>query len=166
MSEQTIREVGMTHFGPWHVEDFELLNWHDVHVHGFRLDAFLADEGASDLVLDLDYILKWHNTDKGFEFTVCQAELRFHRVFGLKFALDYSTPTAGMCPFSIDGIYREVREHSTGFKSFLWRIPINWPQGSIEFEAPSFTQRLIGEPIVQPAQSLSPEQRRAGMAIK
>ena len=156
----------MTGLGPWHTEDFESLSWHDVHVHGFRLDTFVAEEGASDLVLDIDYILKWHNSDSGFEFTVCQAELRFYRVFGLKFALDYSTPTAGMCPFSIDGIYREIRERPAGAKSFLWRIPINWPQGSMEFEAPSFTQRLIGGPVVQSMQSLLPEQRSGGAVVK
>lgn len=149
----------MTNLGPWHTEDFESLSWHDVHIHGFRLEAFDPNEGTADLVLDIDYILKWQKAGNEFLFTVCRAELRFHKVFGLKLDLDYATPTAGMCPCSIDGIYREPLEFLTGFRSFRWRIPINWPHGSLEFEAPGFTQTLVGKPVIQSAQSLSCEQR-------
>jgi len=154
----------MTNLGPWNTEDFESLSWHDVHVHGFRLDGFKPDEGTANLVLDIDYILKWQETANEFLFTVCRAELKFHKTFGLKFMLDYATPTAGMYPFSIEGIHREPLEYPTGFRSFRWSIPINWPRGSIEFEAPGFTQTLVGEPIIQSGQSLSPEQRGSGYA--
>lgn len=149
----------MINLGPWHTEDFESLSWHDVHVHGLRLDTISRDEGTADLILDIDYILKWEKAANGFVFTVSRAELVFHCVFRLKFALDYATPTAGTSPFSIDGIKREPLNYSTGFTSFRWHIPINWPQGSIEFEAPSFTQTLLGKPVVQSGQSLSSEHR-------
>lgn len=154
----------MTTLGPWSTDDFESLSWHDVHVHGFRLEEFNPDEGAADLVLDIDYILKWENIGNDFRFTVCRAELRFLAVFGLKFMLDYATPTAGMCPFSIADIDREPITFQTGAKSFRWRISINWPHGSLEFEAPGFRQTLLGKPIVQPCQSLSQEQRSGGNA--
>jgi hypothetical protein len=45
--------------GPWHIEDFESLSWHDVCVYGFHFDTLNPDEGTADLVLDIDYILKW-----------------------------------------------------------------------------------------------------------
>jgi hypothetical protein len=144
----------MTNLGPWRTADFESLSWHDVHVYGFHLESFNSEEGAADLKLDIDFILKWEQTEDGFLFTVCQAELIFHGVFGLKFMLDFSTPTAGMCPFTIDGIERVPLEFPRGYKSFHWRIPINWPSGIIEFDAPAFSQRLIGEPVVQPMQAL------------
>jgi|SRR5215469_446823 len=151
-----------THLGPWSTDDFESLSWHDVHVHGIRLGVANPDEGAADLILDIDYILKWDKADNGFLFTVCMAELVFHEAFSLKLNLDYATPSAGMSPFSIDGIKREPLKYSSGFSSFRWRIPINWPQGSIEFEAPRFTQTLVGKPVVQPEQFLLSEQRVRG----
>lgn len=36
------------------------MSWHDVHVHGFRLDEFDENNRSADLVLDIDYILQWH----------------------------------------------------------------------------------------------------------
>ncbi len=150
--------------GPWTVEDFEVMSWHDVHVHGFRLDEFDENNGSADLVLDIDYILQWNKSEGTFEFTVCPASLRFHEVFGLKVALDYAQPTAGMCPFSIQGIEREPLEFATGHRSYRWRIPINWPSGEIQFQAPKFTQVLTGTPRVQAQQWLDPEKRRGGVA--
>ncbi len=72
----------------WHTADFETLQWHDVHVHGFRI---LADErGTAELVLDIDFILEWiRGDDDRFRFRIAQAMLQFHEVFGLRFALDY-----------------------------------------------------------------------------
>lgn len=131
-----------------------------MHVHGLRFASFDEDEGTTDLVLDIDYILKWEKSADQFLFTICRAELVFHSAFRLKMELDYLTPTAGMCPFAIDGIHREPLEASTGFKSFRWHIAINWPRGSLEFEAPAFTQTLLGKPVVKAgAQSLSSGER-------
>lgn len=110
----------------------------------------------------IDYILRWEKSDGAFLFTVCQAVLRFHKVFNFKMSLDYASPTAGMCPFSIDGIEREPLQCQTGFKSYRWRIAINWPQGKLEFEAPDFTQTLIGSPSVQHSQSLPADERIIG----
>jgi hypothetical protein len=150
----------VTSLGPWHTEDFAALSWHDVHVHGIRFASFNEAEGAAEFVLDIDYILKWEKSADQLLFTICRAELTFHDVFRLKLELDYATPTAGMCPFAIDGIDREPLELPTGSKSFRWRIAINWPRGSLEFEAPAFTQTLMGKPVVKAgAQSLSSEER-------
>lgn len=149
----------MTHSGPWHTEDFESLSWHDVHVHGMRFASFNEDEGAADLVLDIDYILKWEQRGNAFVFTVCPAELTFHDVFRLKLELDYLTPTVGMSPFSIHGIDREPLSFPAGSKSFRWHISINCPRGSLDFEAPAFTLELVGKPVAESGQWLSPEQR-------
>ncbi len=149
----------MNSLGPWNIDDFDSMSWHDVHVHGFRFESIAPDEGTADLVLDIDYILKWDQIKNEFFFTVCRAELVFHKVFGFKFSLDYATPTAGMCAFSMNGIEREPLIYPTGLKSFSWLIPINWPHGSMEFESPSFSQRLTGDPIVQQDQGLSSVQR-------
>ena len=143
--------------GPWTTDYFDAMSWHDVHVHGLRMDAFNDQNGSADLVLDIDYILKWEKAEDTIRFTVCRADLRFHDVFALKLTLDYAAPTAGMCPFSISGIEREVL---TGRKSYAWRLPVNWPTGSLEFQAPGFTQVLTGKPRVQLGQqALAPEHR-------
>lgn len=115
--------------------------------------------GAADLVLDIDYIIKWEPLGSGFQFTLCPAELVFHGVFGLKLNLDYATPTAGMCPISIHGIERTPLQFPTGSKSYRWYIPVNWPRGSLAFEAPAFTLTMMGAPIVHSRAFLSPEQR-------
>jgi hypothetical protein len=64
-----------------------------------------------------------------------------------------------MCPFSISGIEREPIEFANGYRTFRWRLPISWPVGILEFQAPSFTQTLIGSPHVQSEQSISPSKR-------
>ena len=141
------------------------MSWHDVHVHGFRFGSFKEENGAADLILDIDYILKWEKRSDAFLFTLCRADLRFHDVFGLKFSLDYAAVTAGMCAFSLGGIEREVLTAPNGYESYRWRLPINWPKGALEFEAPGFTQVLTGAPHVQTGrQSLTPQERGGGIA--
>ncbi len=150
----------MIHLGPWNTDDFDSLSWHDVHVHGLRLMSFEEGIGTADLALDIDYILKWDDSGEQLLFTICRAELIFHKVFGLKLELDYATPTAGMCPFSIDSINREPVEVDSGSSSFRWHILVNWPQGKLDLEATAFTQTLVGTPVVKArVQSLSPEER-------
>jgi hypothetical protein len=143
----------MSDMGPWTNEDFESLSWHDVHVHGFRFEAFDENEGCADLVLDIDYILKWDKSGDAFSFLISQANLRFHKVFGFKFELDYASPTAGMSPFSLDRIERKLFEAPNGYKSYRWHLRINWPNGNMEFDA-----------HVQPGQWLGPEKRDSGPA--
>jgi hypothetical protein len=145
--------------GPWATEHFDQLSWHDVHVHGFAMAAFNAQNGTCDLLLDIDYILRWDKKDNGYSFRVCRAELRFESVFGLKLELDYSSASAGMCPFSLSGIERELVSYPTGHSSYKWRLPVNWPPGLISFESPGFKQRLVGQPQEQSNQWLGPESR-------
>lgn len=154
----------MSKCGPWTIDDFEAMSWHDVHVHGFRLDSLDSDLGVADLVLDIDFILEWKELDGKFEFEIAQADLRFHKVFNLKLTLDYLTPTAGMCPFSIAHIERETIKYPDGTGCFRWHIPINWPNGALEFEALGFTQTLTGEIYVQSGQWLEAGQRNSANA--
>ena len=150
----------MNKLGPWTTDDFDGLSWHDVHVYGFQLDTFKPDDGVADLILDIDYILEWKNTEEGFMFTVCQAVLRFHEVFMLNMKLDYATSTAGMCPIRIDKIERLLLEYPGGSTSYHWKIEVNWPPGIIEFDALGFTQTLIGQPVVSDDQALPQETRQ------
>jgi hypothetical protein len=152
-------KANMDSLGPWDTNDFESLGWHDVHVYGFKLIAFSEIDGSTDLVLDIDYILKWDCSSDVCRFTLCPADLTFHRVLGLKMELDYATPGAGMCPFSISDIEREEGDCGAGAKFFRWHIPINWPAGSLRFDSPGFTLALAGQPVVHSQQSIPPELR-------
>ncbi len=154
----------MNSTGPWTTDDFDAMSWHDVHVHGFRLDGFDEEGGSADLILDIDYILKWEKSGSDFLFSVCRADLRFHDVFGLAFSLDYGTATAGMCPFSLNGIEREPLKPPTAPATYRWRLPINWPKGALEFRGPGFTQVLTGAPrVLTGRQSLTPREREDGI---
>ncbi|MGH8351022.1 MAG: hypothetical protein ACRES5_31315, partial [Pseudomonas sp.] len=88
------------------------------------------------------------------------ATLQFHEVFGLRIALDWATPTAAIGPYSLSGIERttEVRERYT---ATLWRVPVNWPSGAIEFEAKGFTQIAWGREVASSNQVLSQSERVA-----
>jgi hypothetical protein len=145
--------------GTWTTEDYDDISWHDCHVYGFHLENFVPDEGSADLVLDIDYIMKWGEEKDDFVFTVCQATLRFHDVFMLKMSLDYVTPTAGVCPFSMADIEREELIFPNGYKSFRWNIPLNWPRGEISFQSPGFTQKMVGSPHIQDDQIIAEELR-------
>ena len=146
----------MSGAGPWTTDDFATLSWHDVHVHGFWLDAFDSERGVGNLNLDIDYILKWEQWRTRFRFTICQAHLRFHEVSGLKLLLDYPAGSVGMCPFSITGI---ERQRLAGSSSYHWRLPFNWPLGEMVFDAAGFTQTLTGTPQVQASQWLEAGKR-------
>jgi hypothetical protein len=118
------------------------------------------EHGTAELAFDLDFIIEWLRREDGsFEFRVAPATLTFHRVFGLRFELDYLRVSAGMTPFRVDGIEREPISYPTGFSSANWRLPINWPTGLITFESPGFTQVLRRPSIIVARQSLLPEER-------
>ena len=133
----------MTITGPWSTADFDSLSWHDVHVHGFTLGAYSATRGTADLSFHIDFILEWSKDDSGFSFLVAPAELVFHDVFGLQMALDYRSASAGMVPFSLDRIERSALPHG----GCAWQLVLNWPHGTVSFEASGFTQRLTGTPV-------------------
>ena len=142
----------------WNTADFDALSWHDVRVHGFRIVE--NGQGTAELVLDIDFILEWLPSASGrYRFRVAQAILQFHDVFGLRFMLDYVACSAGMTAFSIDNIQREAIGDDVHQQASRWRIAVNWPEGFLEFEAPGFSQWLVGETVEQDTQALDPSQR-------
>ena len=132
----------------WTEADFDSLSWHDCAVYGFKLENFIEEEGSSNLILDLDFIVDCEETETGLIFIAQKAEICFHKVFGLIMNLNYDSPSAGMCPFSINEIKREKKIFPSGYSSYQWQIDINWPQGSIEFQAPHFTQIVTGDSYI------------------
>lgn len=142
----------------WTTSDFDAMNWHDVHVHAFRIVE--GAHGSGELILDIDYILEWHAGATLHSFVVAQATLQFHDVHDLVMNLDYAAPQAGFGAFSIDGVAREPFTDARGFNAVRWRLEVNWPDGSIEFIATGFTQTRVGEPVMQMRQSFSAASRQ------
>lgn len=142
----------------WSEEDFNTMSWHDCHVHALRIKE--GEHGTGELELDLDYILEWQPNKEKFSFLVVPATLRFHEVFGLRITLDWATPTAGFGPFSLSGIERGTEDRER-YKATLWRLPVNWPAGAIEFEAAGFTQEAWGREVASSNQVLCKGERVA-----
>ena len=76
--------------------------------------------------------------------------------------LDYATPAAGLTPFSLDRIECR-REQRNRYEAVLWKLVVNWPIGSITFEAPGFRQFLRGAAVVSSQQHLGAEVRGSGI---
>jgi hypothetical protein len=153
--------IGETVSQKWTTADFDDLSWHDCHIHGFRFGEINDERGTAELEFDIDFILEWLTQgDSTFCFRIAPATLTFHDVFGLRVEVDYATPiTAGMTPFTIDGINREPLSYPTGYTTFRWRLPVSWPAGAITFDSPGFTQVLRREPVIHQGQCLTASER-------
>jgi hypothetical protein len=134
------------------------MSWHDCSFYGFKLEE--REHGTGELELDIDFIVEWLcDKDRQWEFRVAPATLTFHNIFGFRFELDYAAGSAGMAPFTIASIEREVLHYKNGHSSFRWCLPINSPNGLITFESPGFQQVLRRAPTLVTRQALLPEER-------
>lgn len=111
------------------------------------------------MVLDIDYILEWQKAEgTEFLFRIQPAILVFHGVMFPRIAIDYAAATAAFGPFMIERIERRVEKRER-YETRVWRLPVSWPGGQIEFEARGFTQRAEGQPLVGSSQFLAPARR-------
>jgi hypothetical protein len=137
--------------------DFDSTSWHDNHIHAFRFVE--GKDGTGDLILDLDHIVEWlKGEDSGFRFKVVPATLTFHEVMFPRIGIDFGAASAAFGPIMIDGIERRA-EQKAHYLATIWKIPMSFPPGEMEFEARGFTQRARGEPILTESQSLNPDER-------
>jgi hypothetical protein len=146
------------HVRQWSAADFDAMSWHDCHVHGLRISE--GEHGTGELELDIDYIAEWRRDKERLSFVLVPSMLRFHGVCGLRVALDWLGPCAALGPFSLDRIERTV-EQRANYTATLWRLGVNWPAGSLEFEATGFTQEAWGNAVVSGNQVLTRSERVA-----
>jgi hypothetical protein len=142
--------------GPWTEAQLADMSWHDNHVHALRIVE--GEHGCGELVLDLDYILEWMKEPAGFRFKIVPAHLRFRGVSDLRIDLNYAAASAAMGPFAIHRIERREEVHER-YTAQCWSIEVNWPGGSISFEADGFTQEAWGQVVVSELQRLMPGER-------
>src|SRR6266849_3886849 len=86
----------------WTDADFSNLSWHDNSVHAFRVIE--GKDGTGEVILDIDHIVEWIESDKRYNFRVAPAELRFRGVSDLRMTLDYQSISAGLTPFTLERI--------------------------------------------------------------
>jgi len=133
----------------WTDADLPSLSWHDNSVHALRVVE--GEDGAGEIILDIDYIVEWIESEKRYEFLVAPAELCFHDVSDLRMNLDYPRTSAALAPFTLDRIEVDQSKH--------WTLKVSWPVGEISFSSAGFAQRLTGEPTLSSSQALDPARR-------
>jgi hypothetical protein len=142
--------------------DFEHLSWCDCHVWGVGFHAGDAHDLASDLVLDIDFILDRVAGAEGkpTQFRVAPASLVFAEVTDLRISLDWGNSgfPLSINPPSIDAIERECvpdRMVYPARRYYRWQIRFGWPPGAeIVFKSVGFTQTLRADPVLSDSHSL------------
>ena len=146
------------------MNDYEKMNWHDNHIHSFKIRES-DDDWSGVLEFDIDYILEWHNAENnGFNFLLAPATLSFYGVADLVITIDYSKAPARVGPMMIHEIQRELESFPNGHSNFKWNIEMGWPTESfISFSASTFTQVLCGKPLMSASQYLLYSERQASL---
>ncbi len=142
--------------------DFEHLSWHDCHLWGLAFRTAHANTPASELVLDLDFILDWicGVDGKASRFRVAPADLVFQEVTDLRVGLDWGTSgfPVSTNPPTIEAISRECVPDRIVYPArryYRWQIRFTWPPGAeIVFKSVGFLQTLRAEPVVSDTQYL------------
>lgn len=148
--------------------DFEQLSWHDCHVWGLAFHAGGTDDLASELVLDIDFIVERIDDGAGraARVRVAPATLVFQEVTDLRIGLDWGTSgfPLSINPPSIDSIERECVPDRMVYPArpyYRWQIRFSWPAGAeMVFKSVGFTQTLRGEPVVADARHPGFRRRR------
>ena len=151
----SVSEIYKPEKSVWTDADFETMGWHDATVHAMALptDAF-------ELVLDIDYILKWVGPVEGqthFRFWVSPATLVFWNLH--TFSVDLESEHE----LTIQGIERSDpvkprnAAHISRDTEWLWTIECH--QGEIKFRSCGFYQYLRAAPTCGKSQARSVKER-------
>ena len=141
----------------WTESDFEIMGWHDCHIHAIAFDE-LSEK--FELVLDLDYIFKWIDPiapQKNYSFWIAPCTLIFENVHSLSLDLQ-----------SVDGLeidnvsranVRVPRNSEFIHRDKEWDWTIECQEGTITFCSVGFKQFVRSPPVRNDAQSLSLAER-------
>jgi hypothetical protein len=158
MTDDTLEKAVWTH------GDFDMMGWHDSTVHAI---AFHEDDEDAELLLDIDYIVRWIDPQppsEYFTFLVAPATLVFENVWSLEGDLGAQRTlleinnilrrepenerhrNAGVQPWTIEGIYfEELGFLASGFRQHFRARPIETAsqrlglgeRGGISFDQPA-----------------------------
>jgi hypothetical protein len=144
----------------WSDADFEKMGWHDCQVHGIaRYEKVDRDEekgseghfSGVELLLDIDYILKWDSSDpKAWTFWVAPSTLVFENV------TDFQMKWTGVeLHWEMDYIVRKKAQYPSGRDCWKWEIYTT----GMEFLASGYKQYIRRNPVLTPFQYLTWEER-------
>jgi len=140
----------------WTDADFEQMGWHDATVHAI---AFRESDDVGELLLDLDYIVRWIDPQppsEYFRFLVAPATLVFENVWSLEGDLAlYAKRTI----LEVDGIERHEPEDERQRAAHMTLWVIDGHEFGLRFLATGFRQHFRARPIEVESQRLSAEQR-------
>lgn len=133
----------------WTQDDFEVMGWHDCPIYAIQL--------ADDILLDIDYILKWVLDDQGksYQFWVAPATLQFISPYDLEIAvkLDF-----------VNGL--EIADiHQTALSDGLCEYHIETQEGDIRFKSKGYKQLIRRDPALQSSQCMT-ESDRGGYLLR
>ena len=137
----------------WSQDDFDLMGWHDATVHAF---ALIPEQ--FELVLDIDYILKWEDPqlpDQHYTFWVSPATLVFEGVQNITIDLDIPY----IQDIDLQGIQKEGPVPAPNGELIDWDWLIEANQGNIRFRAIGYKQYFRRAPIRIKEQGLEVSQR-------
>ncbi len=133
--------------------DFEDMEWHDVQIHAIALANEFPQR--TELLIDLDYILKWVDpihANEYFRFWIAPATLVFEHVFDL--SLHVQTEQLDC---QIDQITREAKITPRGAHTWLWTLKLH--HGEITFWSTGYKQHFRRQPILHNRQHFKREER-------
>src|SRR6266566_3790036 len=142
----------------WTDADFEKMGWHDAQLHGIaRYEKVERDEeegseghySGVELLLDIDYILKWVTSDPKWKWWVAPSTLVFENAY------DFQMRNGSSLQWEISEIVREPAKYPYGVDCWKWEI---YGTGMV-FLAKGYKQYIRQKPILKNFQSFTFEER-------
>jgi len=134
-------------------KDFETMEWHDVQVHAIAMASEFPRQ--VELLLDLDYILKWVDPtppQEYYNFWLAPATLVFENASDLNIRLQTE-----QLECQIDELKREEQIASGGVPIWHWTLSLH--QGEISFQAIGYKQYFRRSPIFHKKPHLGRDER-------
>jgi hypothetical protein len=138
----------------WTDGDFETMGWHDATVHAL---AFDENEEDAELLLDIDYIVRWIDPEppaEHFRFLVAPATLAFQSVWSLEGELE-----AQRTLLQIQDIHRREPENERQRAAGVQSWTIEGHDFEISLLASGFRQHFRARPVEMATQRLELAQR-------
>ena len=137
----------------WTESDFEIMSWHDCHIHAISFNKDF------NVLFDIDYIFKWVKTDNGkkFNFWISPCTWVFENVYGI-------TLESNDTSLIIDNVSRQNPRKAKNAAYLDKPTEYNWlietTVGGIEFKSVGFKQYVRQTPVLTSQQELDIETRK------
>ncbi len=142
--------------------DYDSISWHDCIF--WRISFPVGNPStagwASELLLDIDYILDAVSENDTIQYRIAPATILFKDVTDLRIDIDWGSSgnQNAIHEVAIDSISRVLQSEAKVCLDrpyYSWEVTTNWPTGGkVAFGASGFVQTLLSDAIVCPVPSL------------